>query len=341
MDRIGRFGGGLVALVVAAIVPTFFQRAYQFDAAVTVLYALVILSLVLLTGYVGQISFCQATFMGLSAFTTSALVVGLGMNYWVAAAIGTLAAAMLGVAVGLPALRLRGILLAIVTVAVALTFDEYFFKDQSFGWLNGGVSGWSINGASLFGIQLDAAAHIRSLYWVLLVVFAVVAVLVVNIHDSGSGRRFRAIRDSELAAATMGVDLTRYKLMAFALAAGIAGLAGAFFPLVFTTVTYPPFSLFYSLQFAAFGVLMGIRYVPAAALGGFFGAFVPDLLKSNFEVRYDYFTLVLGVLLVVQLIVAPDGVWGDMMHRAEHINHAVTHVARRVMRRPKGALATP
>ena len=105
--------------------------------------------------------------------------------------------------------------------------------------------------------------------------FAVVAVLVVNMHDSGSGRRFRAIRDSEIAAATMGVDLTRYKLLAFGLSAAVAGIGGAFFPLVQGRVSDQPFSFFYSLQFAAFAVLVGIRFVPAAFLGGVFMSSCP------------------------------------------------------------------
>src|SRR5947207_13406415 len=84
----------------------------------------------------------------------------------------------------------------------------------------------------MFGLQMDSSKHLMAAYVVLLALFCVVALLMVNLHESGAGRRFRAIRDSELAAATMGVNLTRYKLLAFGMSAAIAGMGGAFYPLV-------------------------------------------------------------------------------------------------------------
>src|SRR5260370_2415269 len=100
--------------------------------AVSVLYAFGVLSVVVLTGYVGQVSFCQATFMGISALATAALV-NHGLNYFASAAVGVALSFALGIIVGIPALRLRGILLAVVTVGVALTFHYFFFHDPPFG----------------------------------------------------------------------------------------------------------------------------------------------------------------------------------------------------------------
>ncbi|TME69006.1 MAG: hypothetical protein E6I50_06530, partial [Chloroflexi bacterium] len=128
-------------------------------------------------------------------------------------------------------------------------------------------------------------------------------------------------------AATMGVNLTRYKLLAFGMSAGIAGLGGSFYPLVAGSVSPQPFWLFTSLQFAAIAVLMGVRYVPAAALGGVFMAVVPDVLTRfghgtlfgrPYEISYDWFSIAVGVLLIIQLIVLPDGVWGDLRSKALH-----------------------
>jgi branched-chain amino acid transport system permease protein len=223
--------------------------------------------------------------------------------------------------VGIPALRLRGILLAIVTVGVALSFDYFFFQDQAFGWFNGGLSGWRVQSASIFGWRLNNLDfdHIIRVYWLLLLVFAVVGVLVVNMHDYGSGRRFRSIRDSELAAATMGVDLTRYKLLAFGISAAIAGIGGAFFPLVQGAVTHEPFSFFHSLQFAAVAVLVGIRFVPAALLGGIFLYVLPFLLQKlenalSLDIGLTWFNAVLGALMVLQMITFPEGIWGKNAH---------------------------
>ena len=338
--RIGRLAGGMLALLALAAIPTFFNNlSIRADAALAVLFGFAILSVVVLTGYVGQVSLCQGTFMGVSAFGTAWLVHS-GLDYWVAAVVGILISFGLGVAVGIPALRLRGILLAIVTVGVALSFDYFFFQDGSFAWFNGGQSGWEIDGATAFGVAIDSinTDHILHGYWFALAAFAVVALLVVNLHDSGSGRRFRAIRDSELAASTMGVDLTRYKLLAFGLSAAVAGVGGAFYPLLVGRVSSQPFGFFYSLQFAAFAVLMGVRFVPAAALAGIFMSFVPELLNylrtnltavhialgpltinTHFDITYDYFNVILGALLIVQVITAPDGIWGNAAERIQHL----------------------
>ena len=319
--------GALLAFAVLARIPAGFDVGFKFDAALAVIWAFGLLSLVLLTGYVGQISLCQATFAGVGAYTAGMMVSSFHVDYLVAVAAGVIAAAALGVIVGLPALRLRGITLAIVTLGIALVFDRYVFQDHAFEWFTGGTGGWRVSQATMFGLRMDSSAHLMAAYLVLLGLFCVVAVLLVNLHESGAGRRFRAIRDSELAAATMGVNLTRYKLLAFGMSAAIAGLGGSFYPLVAGSVSPQPFWLFTSLQFAAIAVLMGVRYVPAAALGGAFMAFVPDVLTRYghgaflghaYEISYDWFQIAVGVLLIVQLIALPDGVWGDLRGRVRH-----------------------
>ncbi|HEY2598560.1 MAG TPA: branched-chain amino acid ABC transporter permease [Candidatus Dormibacteraeota bacterium] len=320
----------LVAAVIAfaalAWIPVGLDVGFQFDAALALVWGFCLLSVVLLTGYVGQVSLCQATFAGVGAYAAGMMVSTFHAAYVIAIVVGVVAAFALGLLVGLPALRLKGITLAIVTLGIALVFDRYVFQDHIFDWLTGGSGGWQVDGASLFGIRVDSSSHLLAAYEILLALFCIVALLMVNLHQSGAGRRFRAIRDSELAAATMGVDLTRYKLLAFGLSAAIAGLGGSFYPLVAGSVSPQPFWVFTSLQFAAIAVLMGVRYVPAAALGGAFMAFVPDVLtryghgtflnKYSYDISYDWFQLAVGLLLVIQLILLPDGVWGDLRSRA-------------------------
>ena len=315
----------LVAFTILARIPVGFDVGFKFDAALAVIWAFGLLSLVLLTGYVGQISLCQATFAGVGAYAAGMMVATFHVDYLVAVGVGVAAAFVLGVVVGLPALRLHGITLAIVTLGIALVFDRYVFQDHAFEWFTGGSAGWRVDGATMFGLQMDSSSHLMAAYVVLLALFCIVAWLMVNLHESGAGRRFRAIRDSELAAATMGVNLTRYKLLAFGMSAAIAGLGGTFYPLVAGSVSPQPFWLFTSLQFAAIAVLMGVRYVPAAALGGIFMSFVPDVLTRyghgsfmghDYDISYDWFSIAVGVLLIVQLIVLPDGVWGDIRSRA-------------------------
>lgn len=330
----------LVAFAVLARIPVGFDVGFKFDAALAVIWAFGLLSIVLLTGYVGQISLCQASFAGLGAYAAGMVVSTFHLDYAAAIVTAVAAAFGLGVLVGLPALRLRGITLAIVTLGIALVFDRYVFQDHAFEWFTGGSGGWRVDGATLLGLRVDSSSHLMTAYVVLLALFCAVALLVVNLHDSGAGRRFRAIRDSELAAATMGVDLTRYKLLAFGLSAAIAGLGGSFYPLVAGSVSPQPFWLFTSLQLAAIAVLMGVRHVPAAALGGVFMSFVPDILTRfghgtfaghEYDISFDWFQIAVGVLLIVQMIALPDGVWGDLRHRALHAASVVRNLgARRV-----------
>jgi branched-chain amino acid transport system permease protein len=331
-NRIFRNLVGLVCLGAFAFVPVVLHTDLEFTTsfALALVFGLGVLSIIVLTGYVGQVSLCQAAFMGISAFATGALATH-GINYFIAAIIGILASFFLGVAVGVPALRLRGILLAIVTVGVGISFDYFFFQDAAFSWFNGGLGGWSVDEAHLFGLTLSSLdePHVRQIFWLILAIFTLITLLVVNLHDSGSGRRFRAIRDSELAAATMGIDLTRYKLLAFGLSAAIAGVGGAFYPLLVGKITNGPFNFVVSLQLAAIAVLMGIRFIPAGFFGGIFISVVPAWLPhlSDFigtvlhrpvEIKLVWFNLILGALLVFQMILYPDGVWGDLAHKTRH-----------------------
>jgi len=328
-----RFAIAIVAFAILARLPVGLDTGFQFDAALALIWGFGILSLVVLTGYAGQVSLCQATFAGVAAYGAGMTVSSLHGGYLLGIIAGVFAATVLGVIVGLPALRLHGITLAIVTLGIALVFDKYVFQDHLFDWFTGGTAGWQVTNASILGISVDSRQHLLAAYDILLALFCLVAVLLVNLHQSGAGRRFRAIRDSELAASTMGVDLTRYKLLAFAISAGIAGLGGSFYPLIAGSVSPQPFWVFTSLQLAAIGVLMGVRYVPAAALGGMFMAVVPDVLtryghgtfmnRFNYDISYDWFQIAVGVLLVLQLILMPDGVWGDLRAKASHTLAAV------------------
>ena len=330
--HIVRFAIAIIAFAILARLPVGLDQAFQFDAALALIWGFGILSLVLLTGYAGQVSLCQATFAGVAAYGAGMTVSSMHGGYLLGIVIGVVFATVLGVIVGLPALRLHGITLAIVTLGIALVFDRYVFQDHIFDWFTGGTGGWQVTSADLLGIKVDSSQHLLAAYDVLLALFCLVSVLMVNLHQSGAGRRLRAIRDSEVAASTMGVNLTRYKLLAFAMSAGIAGLGGSFYPLVAGSVSPQPFWVFTSLQLAAIGVLMGVRYVPAAALGGLFMAVVPDVLtryghgtfmnRFNYDISYDWFQIAVGVLLILQLILLPDGVWGDIRAKLVHARSA-------------------
>ncbi|TMC85175.1 MAG: branched-chain amino acid ABC transporter permease [Chloroflexi bacterium] len=163
----------LIAFTVLGRIPVGFDVGFKFDAALAVIWAFGLLSLVLLTGYVGQISLCQATFAGVGAYAAGLMVAGFHADYMVAVLVGVAAAFALGVIVGIPALRLRGITLAIVTLGIALVFDRYVFQDHAFEWFTGGSAGWRVDHATMFGLQMDSSKHLMAAYVVLLALFCV------------------------------------------------------------------------------------------------------------------------------------------------------------------------
>src|SRR5712672_2729196 len=211
------------AIGLGILVPFLLSSYYQSLAAYALILGLIVLSLVVLTGLVGQVSFCQYSFAAIGAFTVGSLVGGHGWSFWPALLLGVICSIGAGVLVGIPALRLSGLFLAILTVAVALFFDRFLLAPGTWDAFSGGVQPWRPIRPSIVGVSLDGS---YAFYLFVLAVFLVTTLLVWNLRRGKVGRVLRAIRGSELAAATVGLDLTVWKLAAFGVSAGLAGLAG-------------------------------------------------------------------------------------------------------------------
>src|SRR5437588_1198240 len=275
----------------------------------------IFLSLVVLTGYVGQISLCQFTFAGFGAFFTAIFTARWGLPFFFAVPLAALCTAPIGMIIGIPALRVRGLQLAVVTLAFTLVGDQLFFA-QSFP-LSGRPAGQTVN-ASAGRLHLPApTAH--SLFWTLLVGFAVVSVGVLALQRSPSGRAFFAVRDSENAATAVGISLTRMKLAAFSLAAGIAGLGGGMFALTLPSVSSPDFSPALSITFLALIILAGIRSVYGALVAAIFYIWGPVVIKAilgHFGLdpaqAFNWQQLLSGILLIQTVILNPSGIVGSL-----------------------------
>jgi branched-subunit amino acid ABC-type transport system permease component len=275
----------------------------------------IFLSLVVLTGFVGQISLCQFTFAGFGAFFTAIFTAKWGLPFFFAVPLAALCTAPIGMIIGIPALRVRGLQLAVVTLAFTLVGDQLFFA-QSFP-LSGGAPGQPVN-ATAGPIDLtDATAH--SLFWTLLIGFAVVAVAVAALQRSPSGRAFFAVRDSENAATAVGISLSRMKLAAFSLAAGIAGVGGGLFALTLPSVSSPDFNPGLSITFLALIILAGIRSVWGALVAATFYIWGPVVIKSllgHFGLdpaqAFNWQQLLSGVLLIQTVILNPSGIVGSL-----------------------------
>jgi ABC-type branched-subunit amino acid transport system permease subunit len=295
------FAGGLLVLV---LLQGTLRAAYMSSLVFIVLC----LSLVVLTGYVGQVSLAQMSFAGLSAFLLTHLT---GLPFPIAPLVAALAAVPLGLLIGLPALRLRGVNLAVVTLAAAFAIDALLFNSEGF---SGGLAGRDAPDPTLFGIDLGIAkgdAYPRVIFGVmLLVIVCLVGLLVARLRNAPAGRMFIAVRSNERAAAAAGIDVARTKLLAFGLSAFIAGLGGALFAYQEQTVSPPSFATFTSLTLLAIAYVAGVGRIAGAVVAGIMlsstGLLVTAMDKWIGVGKYQM--LVAGVLLTLTAIKQPDGI---------------------------------
>ena len=225
------------------------------------------LSLVLLTGYTGQVSLCQLTFMGVGAYTMSK-VAGGGASWW-GLLVGVVVCALVGALISLPALRLQGLYLALATLAFAQAAYYGFFTNISFIPQGGAipVGRLSIPGISLQG---DKAYLIFTG-----VAFALCAIGILAVRRSTWGRRLVALNDSPAAFATLGMSPMISKMLVFAASAAIAGIGGVLYAGQPGALSANDVQMFASLELVLFVVIFGIRTISGAALGGLAAALLP------------------------------------------------------------------
>jgi branched-chain amino acid transport system permease protein len=290
-------GGALVGL--AFIIGPQLSRSDLQTASHGVVLGLIMLSLVLLVGYGGQVSLCQMTFAGLGAFAMGQLANG--ASWWgVAGAVGL--SAVVGALVALPALRLRGLYLALATLAFAQAMDTGFFLNEHTFGISGSLS---VGRVHLPGISLRSD---QSFLVFVCVVFALVAVGILALRRGSYGRRLRALADSPAASATIGMNLTATKLTVFALSAGLAGLAGALYGQQQGLVGEPDFQLLLSLTLLLLAVVWGIRTMTGVLVAGLIFAFFP-VIQTHVSWLRDLTYLGTG-LAAIGIGRNPNGVFG-------------------------------
>lgn len=270
--------------------------------SLSLVYSLVALSLVLLTGHVGQISLAQGSMLGISAFTTATLVEIHSLPFGVALAVAVAVSVVLGVVVGLPALRLQGLALAIATWSFALFAERYVLRQS---WLAGGQGGRSIAPPKIGFLDLGDD---RTMFLFVAALFLILLVLVRNVVQGRIGHAMVAVRDSESGAQAMGINVTRYKLLAFALSAGIAGVAGGLHAVLVPTLSVNDYNQFVSVTMLAIAMIGGIESLFGAALAGLAFVALPQLLKDlGLTLTGSRFDLVLGLGLLVVVVSRPQG----------------------------------
>ncbi len=278
----------------------------------TTIATLVCLSIVVLTGYVGQISLAPLAFAGVAAFSMVKLTNDFGVPFPIAPLLGALIAAGVGVLAGLPAVRVRGLNLAIVTLAAAVAIEELIFK---WDWFTGGLGGTSVPEPTLFGIDLGISARgdafPRPAFGLLcLVVVASCGVFVAALRRSPTGLRWLAVRANERAASAAGVDVARAKLAAFAVSSFLVGLAGSLLAYQRQNLSVSSFTVFQSLGYLAVTYIGGVASIAGALLAGALtqGGLVTELTGGDATSQYQF--ALNGVVLIVVAIVYQDGLAG-------------------------------
>ena len=291
-------------------------------AIMTSLIAMVLaLSLVVLTGFAGQASLAQMAMAGVAGFALSKLATGWGVPFPVAPLLAALVATAFGVLVGLPALRVRGTNLAIVTLAGGVAIAEFAFKnpdivgDISSGGAkvpNPSLGGWD------FGLILGTNTSRPVFGLFLLAVTVVLALLVANLRRSGSGRRILAARSNERAASAVGIDVARTKLQAYAISSFIAGVGGCLIAYRFGSVSDSSFGVVASLTAVSFAYLGGITSISGAVTAGMLAssgvAFFALSRLTGKVGTWDAF--IGGVALIVMAVTNPEGIAGGIRSRA-------------------------
>jgi ABC-type branched-subunit amino acid transport system ATPase component/branched-subunit amino acid ABC-type transport system permease component len=282
----------------------------RFAVIISLAAMLATLSFVVLTGFVGQVSLAQASLAGIAGFVLAKI--GAGLPFPLTTGLAVFGATVLGVSVGLPALRVRGTQLAIVTLAATLAISDFVFNNPSLG-----QTALGIPSPRLFGISfaVQSGDDIARLPFGLLVLAIVVAAFVLtgNLMRRGVGRRWLAVRSNERAAASIGIDVARVKLSAFALASLLAGLSGALTAYGYDSFSAGSYDTFAGLSLVAVAYMGGVGSLGGAVAGGLL---VPLGVTYTVTQRYlhlgsDY-QLFSGLGLILTVILNPVGIAGAM-----------------------------
>ena len=303
----------VVAAVVLAtgVLTVVTQGSYRLGVITSMTMTIVMLSLVVLTGLVGQISLAQAAIAGAAGFALSKLGDSVGIPFPISPLLAALLATGFGVVVGIPALRIRGAQLAVVTLSGAVALEEFVFRNPAIT----GMFGNPISDPTLFGLNLGVreGRNIARVQFglLVLVMVTVCAIAVGNLARSATGRRFLAVRSNERAGASVGISVANTKLLAFGIASFLAGVGGSFIGYSRGQLSAESFAVLVGLSFLALAYLCGITSVAGAIIAGIFaplgiGYVVADRAASLGR----WYQFLAGIGLVLTAIFFPQGVAG-------------------------------
>lgn len=290
----------IAGVTVLAIIPLFLSNYGWYILSVTMVYALVALSLNILIGMAGQISIGHAGFWALGAYASAIAMTKFGVPFIIAIFIGGGVAGVFGALVALPALRVSGHYLAIATLAFAILVQQVLFEWES---VTGGRQGLAVPRPSLLGYELQSDFPY---YYLLLALFLGAARVTRNLRGSFTGRSMMALRMSAVAAQCAGISRARHIILAFALSAFLTGVSGALYGSLIGRLSTETFSLSASLSFLTMAVIGGLGSEVGALLGAAFLAAAPEVLRQFKDAEM----VVYGAILVLCMLFLPSGLAG-------------------------------
>ena len=302
----------LAALLLALLVFPWTVNGYIVGlACVLGIHVISAAGLNIMTGYTGLISLGHAAFMGVGCYS-AAYFAQRGLPFYLTIPLGGLVAAILGLVVGVPSLRIKGLYLAVATLAMQFILVFVFREWES---VTGGVRGVNVPNASLFGFELDNDFR---MYYVIAFCAIVLLIGARNLFRTRIGRAFIAIRDKDISAEVLGINLFRYKLTAFAIGSFYAGVAGALLGYFYRAMTPEYFTLTLSIFYLAAIIVGGLGSMLGTILGALFMTLVPELLRAvvsfiaqwaprAVEILSPMQEMVFGILIIGFLVFEPHG----------------------------------
>ncbi|MFD6290567.1 ATP-binding cassette domain-containing protein [Streptomyces sp. NPDC060205] len=323
----------LLGTAAVALLAPLLGQAQRNGLIASMVFAVIALSYVVLVGLVGQVSLGQAAIAGVSAFTLARATDGL--PFPVSVLLSALAATLAGVVMGAPALRIRGAQLAVVTLAGAVAVEALFLRQVS-------VSGSGLADPKLFGLDLAAQRYSElarlPFTYTVLAVLVLCCLLVSRVLNGTTGRRFLAVRSNERAAAAVGVDVARTKLIAFALSSFIAGVGGALLAYSRGSVSIESFNYLAGISFLIFAFIGGITSVGGALLAGLIGPFgLWYVVLDGLVPLGSAYDILGGLTMISTAIVAPEGAAGFYGKAVRNLLSRRTRPARGVAEVPAPA----
>jgi len=294
-------GTSLVILLVLLVFPFLVKNFWVFQMTRVLYLGLAVLALNILTGGSGQFSLGQSAFFALGAYTSAILMEHANINYALTIPIAGLVSFAAGYIFGKPALRLSGIYLALATFALATAMPQLLKLNFIEHW-TGGVQGLTtMKPDAPFGLPMSADMWV---YFFTLAITIAIYVGSVNLLRSRSGRAFMAIRDNEIAASAMGVDVAFYKTLAFGVSAGITGVAGALEVIAVNFAAPDSYTVTQAISLFLGMVVGGVGWLPGSFVGAAFIIFVPNVAE---QISKGLSGAVFGVLLFIVIFLVPHG----------------------------------